>query len=332
MKRAIFYSMLLLPSILIAAAIIYLFYYTNLPQLLYEQAIRNINFYCMEFAGDDGYVYKMKPGECRLRNIEYDTVINHNASGYRVAGPAPVYKVAVLGDSHAYGFGVRDEDTFAYLLGSEYNYPAINLAIGSYATMRELEALKKYGKNAKYVVLQYCDNDLGENGASLRLSAADFNSQVKAGWKGFIENYYLGKSMGYKHIVSTLGNLIKSHAFSSTATWRSRVQERMMGQEASVFARIIERYRPLLEGKRLIIFESSGHGLNSPKLVTAFSSELSKIGWLSYKIVDVTTVLTFADYFFLDDHLRPIGHRKLAAVVANQIDEWERDDSRLKDR
>src|ERR1051325_11062522 len=111
MKHSLFYSMLLLPSILIAAAIIYLLYYTNLPQLLYEQSVRNIHFDCMEFADGEGYVYKMKPGECRLKNIEYDTVINHNASGYRVTTPAPTYQVAVLGDSHAYGFGVTDEDT-----------------------------------------------------------------------------------------------------------------------------------------------------------------------------------------------------------------------------
>ena len=331
MKRSIFYSILLLPSVLISAAVFYLFYYTNLPQLLYIQSIRNINFDCVEFTDDDGYVYKMKPGKCRLKNIEYDTVINHNASGYRVTAPAPAYEVTVLGDSHAYGFGVSDEDTFSYLLGSEHNYRTMNLSIGSYATMRELEALKKYGKDAKYIVLQYCDNDFGENVASLRLSTSDFKTQVNVGWKSLIENYYLGKSMGYKHIFSTLGNLIKSRAFLPIATWRSRVEERMIEQEADVFARILDRYRPLLEGKRLIILESSGHGLNSPKLVTAFSFELNKIRWLSYKIIDATTVLNFGDYFFFDDHLRPVGHRKLAAAVANQIDEWERDDPQLKD-
>ena len=141
LKKLILYSVLLSPAIAVSALAIYLFFFTNLPQVLYRDSIRNIYFDCTEFSDDD-YVHKMKPGKCQFSNIEFDTVITHDSDGFRNDDALTRFDVAVLGNSHAHGFGVGDSDTFAHLLKAGSRNKVRNLAIASYATMRELDVLR----------------------------------------------------------------------------------------------------------------------------------------------------------------------------------------------
>jgi hypothetical protein len=324
-KKIIFRGITLLPLLVILATVSYFVFFTNLPQILYSQSVRNLPFDCLEFSSA-GYVYKMKPGPCRLRNIEYDVVFTSDANGFRngIRAPGP-YDVAVLGDSHAFGYGVADNQTFADLLNSTYHYQTINLAIGSYATARELDAFSEYGKDAKYVVIQYCPNDYNENEASLRLSKEEFRNQAEANWRLFINSYQQGKALGYRRPLHDLGFLLRHHGYASKSSWRRDTEQaRQMDEEAAKFAQVIARYRPLLEGKRLIIFEVAASGMNSPRFESAFAAELGKLDWLSYKLLNSATLLNLDDYFWLDDHINADGHKKLAAAISVQIGDWER--------
>src|SRR4051794_16805571 len=131
MKKTIFYMITLMPLWGIAAVVAYLVFFTNLPPLLYLYSIRNIYFNCMDFVQAD-YVYKMKPGECKFSNIEYDTTMTHDADGFRNLRPLPAYDVVALGDSHTQGWGVGDDQTFSSILTTEFGYLAKNLGIASY--------------------------------------------------------------------------------------------------------------------------------------------------------------------------------------------------------
>jgi hypothetical protein len=162
LKKAVFRFITLIPLLSILGVLLYFVFLTNVPQLMYLYSIRNIYFDCMEFSSDY-YVYKMKPGQCKLKNLEYDTTLTHDNDGFRNLRPSSGFVIAAIGDSHTHGFAVNDDQTFSYLLESQFGFTTRNLGIGSYATMRELEVLDKYGKDAKYVILQYCDNDFGEN-------------------------------------------------------------------------------------------------------------------------------------------------------------------------
>lgn len=320
-SRSLVYHTLAWAPLLIL--IIGLTFFTNLPQLLYSHSIRNIYFACLEFVPDD-YVYKAKPGPCPLDNLEFTTVLNHDANGFRNPDRVRDYDVAVLGDSVAHGFGVQDAQTFSHILGERYHYPAINLAIGSYATKRELDAFLKYGTLARYVVIQYCDNDHSENLAAVTLNAEAFRASVEAFWQGFIVRYDKVKALGYRAPLYDLAAKLRGWKFTLKNTWRRTVDHRDMEKEASTFAAILTRYRPALEGKRLIVFESSAWGLNSPRFQTAFSAELSKLTWLRFKIIGGTHALEYSDHYFLDGHLKPVGHRKLAAAIAEHIATWEK--------
>jgi hypothetical protein len=333
LKRAVFRFITLIPLLSILLGVLYFLFFTNLPQLLYSESIVNIPFDCLEFSSAN-YVYKMKPGRCPNKNIEYDVIYSVDANGFRNAiRSSSYYDVAVIGDSFAAGAGVADDQTFSSILESTYHYETVNLGIGSYATMRELEALSEYGKDAKYVIVQYCDNDFGENEASLRLSKEAFRSQVETIMRSISADYYQGKSMGYRKPFHDFAAMLKDHSYTSKSNWRSMNKlGRPMEKEAAAFAQVIARYRPLLEGKRLLILETAMWGSNSPKFAATFGSELSKIDWLNYKLLNTADLLGYEDYFFLDAHVRPLGHRKLAAALAAEISRWESADPRLKKR
>src|SRR6202040_1430330 len=153
-------------------------------------------------------VYKMKPGTCSLKNIEYDTTATYDGDGFRVGPTSSGFTAVTIGDSPAHGFGVGDQETFSYLLGAVHRYPTRNLGISSFATLRELEVLKTYGDGARYVILQYCENDFGENTASLRLREDEFRAQVEMGWRKAIEDYHQGKAEGIKRPLADLAQLI----------------------------------------------------------------------------------------------------------------------------
>jgi len=324
MKKIIFRAITLVPLLTIVAVVSYFIFFTNLPQLLYSQSVRNLNFDCLEFSSAS-YVYKMKPGKCRVRNIEYDMIFTSDANGFRNGiRTDAAYDVAVIGDSHAHGFGVADNQTFASLLESLHHFKTVNLAMGSYATMRELEVLNEYGKDAKYVAVQYCPNDFSENDESLRLSKEEFRSRAEENWRSLVKSYHEGKALGFRKPLRDLALMLREHSYSSKSNWKRTVEaNRQMEQEAVGFATIVDRYRLLLEGKRLIIFEVAGSGINSPRFKPAFEMELAKLGWLNYRVLNTSSLLDRHDYFFLDDHINQSGHAKLAEAIAKEIREWE---------
>jgi len=323
-KTVAFSALVLAPALAMLAVALYLLFFTNLPQILYMSAIRNIYFDCMRLVAER-YVYSMTPGPCRFTNLEFDVVLTHDRHGFRNARrTVEDYEVPVLGDSHAHGWGVRDDETFASLLEETYRRRTINLAMASYATAREFDALERHGRRARYVVLQYCDHDPGENDAALRLDPAAFRLTVEREWQGMIGGYHEGKARKFLTVVRQLATLLRERAYESKASRRRQMLSREVAEEAAEFARLVVRYRDVLEGKRLILFEASAWNANSPTLGAAFAAELRRIEWLRYAIIDTASLLDGDDYFFLDDHLNRRGHRKLAAAIAPEISAWER--------
>src|SRR2546428_13296855 len=74
---------------------------------------------------------------CRFSNREFATWLSVNAMGFRqttqMDGPP---RIAVLGDSHAMGWGVEDHETFASLIEQSLGEKVANLSVSSYGTAR----------------------------------------------------------------------------------------------------------------------------------------------------------------------------------------------------
>jgi hypothetical protein len=317
-RRLIFWLIALAPLAAIALVLWLLLARTDFARKVYDAAVVNIYFDCVEFSDAD-YVYRMKSGRCTLDNLEYRTVLNHDPDGFRnpPARPGAGFDVVVLGDSHAHGFGVGDTETFAHLLGSVHGLRTYNLGVGSYATQRELSVLRAFTKNEKAIVLQYCDNDYNENLAALRLSPADFHRGVETGWKAIAESYRDNKARGALFPLKTAARVLLRREFQTVGARQAQDDARDLDAEAAAFAAIVAANRDLLAGKRLVVFESSGHGRNSPRFQKAFDAALrQQAPGLDVLVLDSSRFLSPVHYFGLDEHLNSAGHREVAVQLA----------------
>jgi hypothetical protein len=118
---------------------------------------------CVVF--DPDLLYKPKLGECKFANPEFATTLHFDEKGRVSEHPSEGVGIAVLGDSHAMGWGVEDDETFSALLEKKTHRPVYNLGVSSYETYRELIRLEKSGLIDKVdtIIIQYCDNDLPPN-------------------------------------------------------------------------------------------------------------------------------------------------------------------------
>ena len=132
-------------------------------------------------------IFKPKETTCEFNNLEFKTSLTFDENGRYSNNYRDLTKksVVVLGDSHAMGWGVNDDETFSYLLESEINRPVYNLSISGFGTVRQLVRLKnsKLLEDTDTILIQYCFNDFGEN--------LDFNiniSQQEAKEKFYLDS------------------------------------------------------------------------------------------------------------------------------------------------
>lgn len=314
-----FNLILWLPLLGVIGGIGYVLFGTALPQRVYLDTMRNMYYDCLSLS-DQGYAYKAKPGACALNNVEYKTVLTHDAEGFRNPDTRAAVDVVVIGDSHTHGFGVNDQETFSAVLRDRYHYRVKSLAMASYATMRELEALRQYTNGEKVVVVQYCDNDLGENMQTLKYPREEFLDRVRGRWAHAAEEYVKQKEQGWKLPLGDLARRIVHGHYEGTDAYRQHRLNRNINMEAEAFAKVLSRYQSLLQGKRLVVFESSSYGLNHPGFKANFEESLHRhVPWLTATVLDTSSVLQRADYYWLDDHMNPKGHAHTAAMLDAQI-------------
>ena len=119
---------------------------------------------------DSELAYTLKPGECHIKNREFEVDYFINNAGMRDDDASLVSpQIVVIGDSHAMGWGVRQDLIFSSLLENKLGKPVLNAAVSSYGTVRELKILERANlDNLEYLIIQYCANDYRENNAYLK--------------------------------------------------------------------------------------------------------------------------------------------------------------------
>ncbi len=272
---------------------------SSIQKNLYMKATRRIwqhQVDCVDF--DDQLIYKPKEGACQFSNAEFDTRLNFSAEG-RFTGKKPAgIGIAILGDSHAMGWGVQDEETFAAELQKLAKRPVYNLAVSSYGTVRELLRLEKSGLLQKVdtVIIQYCENDLEENTRG-HIAGADDNrrnfekiTQEKSGSSALLRT--ITKAYRYAFALPLRHGRAKAE---KAKDFSSHYQPLIAA---------IEKY-PGLRDKRVLIFYSNGGG----RRFQAFPRGKDKL-LPNVEFIDVN--LDPGDFYRIDDHPTPSGHRKAA--------------------
>jgi hypothetical protein len=126
----------------------------------------NIQFDWHHSQYDDTLTYTFKPNNvARFSTFEFSTTIKTNSRGLRDDESSLIApEIIVLGDSHAMGWGVKQEETYSQILEKRINKRVLNTGISSFGTVREAKLLNTLDvSHLKYLVIHYSVNDLYEN-------------------------------------------------------------------------------------------------------------------------------------------------------------------------
>jgi len=325
--------------------------------IYYELPLRNIIQYDPNcFRASDELIYEPKPGsECTQSNLEYKVITSFGKDGNRTddafkKSTQPINSI-LIGDSHAMGWGVSDENTISAQL-TKKGFPTLNLAVSSYGTPRELHRLAQWAKEnpAKYtevnnILIQYCDNDYDENKEfQTGYSPPPNASKLAPNYESPTPNpYHLNQGDSFVKLLQNnpqIAPVIIKKSWTAVFNQSKEILRNSLlntliakplinagvinireDSHSKLFWQTLANYSTILTGKNLLIFISNGHGLNNHETLLdlkqglkAFQQENPSI---SVQLLNLSSLEENKDeaYFDIDDHLTPLGHK----LIANEI-------------
>ena len=271
----------------------------------FHGGLRNLwqsNKDCIEF--DEDLIFVPKETSCNFKNLEFETKITFDKLGRYSDHPYTNKNngIAVIGDSHAMGWGVNDNETFSYLLEKDIKRPVYNLAVSGYGTKRELIRLEKSGllDNIDTIIIQYCYNDVGENinfrKNSYEVAKEKFEFMTKA------------------KPVSNLRKLRKALRYSLTIPLDIITKKNQLldfdGHKKILFD-VLKEF-PSLNNKKIIIFYANGFDMKFYNFPEGPSENYKNVSFINENMGE--------EFFFnIDGHLTANGHsfitRKLSKIL-----------------
>lgn len=270
--------------------------------------IWNSQIDCIEF--DKNLIYIPKKGNCNFNNVEFSTLLNFNEEGRSNNNLSlNVEKkdaIALIGDSFSMGWGVNDNETFSSILEKKINRKIYNLGVASYATEREIIRLKefKYLDDVSTIIIQYCDNDYGENffykKNNLNNNSISKFEEIFTNKLSIYEKFR--KIIRYSIVIPLEVLFLKKN---NKIDWK--VHEEL-------FENILQNYS-FLKDKNIIVIYTNSFG----KKFFNFPNALSKkIYNLTYINIDYEE----NDFYILDGHLNKKGHEKIASKLAAYLENF----------
>src|SRR4029079_2223203 len=108
----------------------------------FNRALIQFNPECARYDAD--VTYTLKPPGCTVGNLEFDNTYDVNHLGLRdTEADLVAPDVIVIGDSHAMGWGVNQDQAFPRVLAQKTGLKVLNAAVSSYATVREMRMLDR---------------------------------------------------------------------------------------------------------------------------------------------------------------------------------------------
>jgi len=276
-------------------------WFLSTQKSLYRRGMVNVNSWlglpgCI--TPDPDLIYKPSNGTCTFDDIEFKTTLTFTDEG-RNTGPKPDGTgIAVIGDSHAMGWGVNDLETFSAQLQTLSGRPVYNLGVASYGTARELIRLEKSGVLDKVdtVIIQYCNNDLNENREFDKASKQELHDKV------------FGVAAKNTPQPNPFARIAKGYGLALAAPFRSlseSLRRRNFTPHYGPLIQAIARHGDILKGKRVIVFYSNPYGQRYRNFPSGPDAKMRNV-----KFFDLG--LDPADHRKLDNHMTPEGHRKAA--------------------
>ncbi len=295
---------------------------------LAQQVYRHFNRNLIQFdpncaVYDPGVTYTLKPGSCTFSNLEFSNQYDIDRAGTRdtdAALQAP--EVIVIGDSHAMGWGVNQNEATPQRLAVKTGLRVLNAAISSYGTVRERLLLERLdASKMRFLVLQYTDNDLIENrafvehGGTLPItSEAEYDRIVKHYARQ--SRYFPGKY--------TFRLLMKVTRLEEPEPDQTSMAPASPAEEADLFLNALQHAgRTPLDNIQVIVYEINEQIRPARPFIAALADAHKQSKYPEYirKLIpiDVAPLLSPADFYVLDDHMNANGHDIVSTALANVI-------------
>jgi lysophospholipase L1-like esterase len=305
-----------IPSYLLES---YFFYYDFLDRSI-------IQFENDKTAYHPELTYTLRPSSrFNFSNAEFNTAYSTNSLGLRdsentLTAPA----IICIGDSYTMGWGVNQSETFPFQLARLSGKSTLNAGISSYGTARELELLKKTDQsNLQYLIIQYCSNDIVENGVYIDSNyhlPVTAEKEFEEAQESYTVNriYFPGKVflVILQHFAKSAINRIYP-LFSLPSERVPADDERLHAQR---FAEILSHSAINFRKVKVVITRLNMYSFLGGNFLDEFRLLASRAPYYEtfgkyITIVDCKTTLRESDYLILDVHLKPSGHRKVAEVL-----------------
>jgi hypothetical protein len=295
---------------------------------VFQQVYRHFNRSLIQFEPacaqyDPGLTYTLKPGTCTFANVEFSNGYRINRLGLRddeAALEAP--EVIVLGDSYVMGWGVEQDETLPRVLARRTGRAVLNAGVSSYGTAREMKLLDRLDTSRlATLVVQYHDTDAIENWA-FREHGGVLPIATETEYRAAVERYQ--RQRGYvpgKYLARLFMKLTRLEAPEPNETRMPPVSSL---EEAELFLNALTHgARTPLDEVRVIVFEVNEQIRPARTFLANVAVVARRDGQPSWvrrlRALDVAPLLDEADFYDLDDHLRPHGHEVIGNALAEII-------------
>ena len=276
----------------------------NRPMIQFEEN-------CSKF--DSELFYTLKPGNSFFNYHEFNTKIHANSAGLRDEEKAlKKPKVLFLGDSHTFGWGVNQNETFSSLFQEQTKTNTLNAGIPSYGTAREFLSFKRIEKDSlKLIVIQFNETDPPENQYFIsnktlgKKNELDFLGAKKANSK--LKNYYF-----FQYLNTAISHFITDSLLPllrSNKNYQQAFPKKYPSYVPDFFYFIKEIQK---EYKGKIVITYIGGFETDKKIVESFELFANQNKFNNLHFLNLGLILNEKDYFFLDDHINQVGHKKIS--------------------
>ena len=292
---------------------------------------RTLHFKTDCFAHDPLLSYLPIPGSCRYSSREFDVEMRINSAHLRdseqdLSAPS----IIALGDSHTMGWGVGEQETYGQHLQDSLDMTLLNAGVSSYGTARQAMLLRQLDySELKLLIWQYSDNDTKENFPYL-WNKFRLNNMTEERYREISLNEFrfITQSPPRLNFLRRFAPLLKQHWGTRNRQEKSLDQQQANNkQEAWAFVEILNHNANMLRNVPIIVFEVNSHNRNDSLFVDAVADELirrrlaGKEVQIRLHLLDISQDLKDEHYFIHDDHLRPEGQAKLAALLQHKVSE-----------
>ena len=295
---------------------------------LIQQVYRHFNRSLIQFDPrcaryDPGLAYTLKPGTCTFENIEFKNDYRVNRAGVRdEVAMLEAPEVIVLGDSHAMGWGVGQEEALPQVLARMIGRRVLNAAISSYGTAREMSLLDRLdASRLRVLVVQYSDNDLPENRTFLE-NRNHLPIMSEAQYQNIVRHYAAQRSYFPGKYLYRL--FLKVFRLEEPEPDQLSMDPVTPAEEAELFVHVLTHAsRTALDHVQLVVLEVNEQIRPARPFIAALDAVRRRDGNPAFIreliALDIAPLLAPDDFYRLDDHMNARGHEKVAAALAGAI-------------